>query len=102
MRIGIIGGAECVEAQYQRTAKAAGHELEFHAGHMSSRGAASLERLVRRCDVLVIVTEVNSHAAVQRARGLARAHGRTPVLCRRFGVQSLVSLMEGRELPKAG
>jgi Uncharacterized protein conserved in bacteria (DUF2325) len=96
MRIGIIGGAERVEVQYQRAAQSAGHELEFHPGHMSSRGAASLERLVRRCDVIVIVTEVNSHAAVQRARGLARSQGRTPVLCRRFGVQALLALMESQ------
>ncbi|MFM2420849.1 MAG: hypothetical protein RL385_5572 [Pseudomonadota bacterium] len=95
MRIGIIGGAECVETQYQRTAESAGHSVEFHSGNMSSRGTASLERLVRRCDLVVIVTEVNSHAAVLKARGLARTHKRPVHFCRRFGVHGLTALIDG-------
>ncbi len=86
MRIGIVGGAERTEPQLKRIASAAGHEVEFHAGHMSSCGAASLEAMITRCDVLVISTDVNSHAAVRAARGISRALGITPKMCRRLGV----------------
>ncbi|MFT3924905.1 MAG: DUF2325 domain-containing protein [Myxococcales bacterium] len=95
MRIGIIGGAERTEPQLKRLASAAGHEVEFHAGHMSSCGAASLEALITRCDLLVITTDVNSHAAVRAARGLSRARGITPMMCRRLGVGRFSELLTG-------
>ena len=47
MRIGIVGGAERAEPQLKRIAEQAGHQLEFHPGHMSSCGAAALEALVK-------------------------------------------------------
>lgn len=95
MRIGIIGGAECVENEYRRVVRDTNHELEFHSGHMGSGGARSLQTLVKRCDLVVIVTDVNSHAAVAKARRLARAAGRSPVFARRFGVRGLSALLEG-------
>jgi hypothetical protein len=95
MRIGIVGGAECVENEYRRVIRDTSHELEFHSGHMSSSGARSLQTLVKRCDLVVIITDVNSHAAVAKARRVARAAGRAPVFARRFGVRGLSALLEG-------
>ena len=94
MRIGIIGGAERTEPQLKRLAFDAGHEVEFHPGHMSSCGAASLEALVTRCDVVLITTDVNSHAAVKAARGWARARGTTALMLRRVGVGRFSELMQ--------
>jgi Uncharacterized protein conserved in bacteria (DUF2325) len=99
MRIGIIGGAECVESEYRRFVRGTAHELEFHSGHMGSGGARSLQTLMKRCDLVVIVTDVNSHAAVAKARRLARATGRAPVFARRFGVRGLSALIEGTAQP---
>jgi hypothetical protein len=93
MRIGIIGGAERSDPQYKRVAAEAGHEIEYHDGHMSGRRVASLEAMVKRCDLVVITTDVNSHSAVRLARGFARSSGRRAVLCRRFGLQSLHDLI---------
>ena len=95
MRIGIVGGAECVENEYRRLVKNSEHEIDFHSGHMTSGGARSLQTLMNRCDVVVIVTDVNSHAAVAKARRLARATGREPVFARRFGVRALSAMLEG-------
>lgn len=94
MRIGIVGGAECVENEYRRVIKNTEHELEFHSGHMTSGGARSLQTMMNRCDLVVIVTDVNSHAAVAKARRLARAAGRAPIFARRFGVRGLSALIE--------
>lgn len=94
MRIGIIGGAERSDAQYRRVAAEAGHEIEYHDGHMSGRRVALLEALVKRCDLLVITTDVNSHSAVRLARSFARSAGRRTVLCRRFGLQNLEELLQ--------
>lgn len=93
MRIGIVGGAERVENEYRRAVKDTEHELEFHSGHMTSGGARSLSMLIGRCDLVVIVTDVNSHAAVSKARKLARAAGRSPIFARRFGVRGLQTLI---------
>jgi hypothetical protein len=93
MRIGIVGGAERAEPQLKRIATQAGHDLEFHPGHMSSCGASALEALVRRCDLLVITTDVNSHAAVRAARGIARANGRSALMLRRLGVGRFAELL---------
>lgn len=85
MRIGIIGGAERAEPQFKRLANQAGHEVEFHRGHMSG-GSGSLDALVRRCDLVLITTDVNSHGAVRGAREVARAKGMAPVILRRLGL----------------
>jgi hypothetical protein len=101
MRVGIIGGAERNELQYRRVAQEAGHALEFHSGKLSSCGSASLEALVRRCDLVVIATDTNSHAAVRAARSLMRTLGSSPLLVRKFGVSRLTELLAGLDSSKA-
>jgi len=97
MRVGIIGGAERNELQYRRVAEEAGHELEFHSGKLSSCGSASLDALVRRCELVVIATDTNSHAAVRAARGRMRSLGTAPLLVRRLGVARLAELLASME-----
>jgi len=101
MRVGIIGGAERNELQYRRVATEAGHELEFHSGKLSSCGSSSLEALVRRCDLVVIATDTNSHAAVRGARGIMRTLGTSPLLVRRLGVSRFAELLASLEQPQA-
>jgi hypothetical protein len=93
MRIGIVGGAERIEARLRQVASAGGHELEFHAGHMNGAGADRLRAIVDRCDLLVVVTDVNSHAAVWQARALARRSGRPLRFLRRLGTAQLRQLL---------
>jgi hypothetical protein len=93
MRIGIVGGAERIEARLRTVALSGGHVLEFHAGHMNGTGAKKLEAIVDRCDLLVVITEVNSHAAVLQARELARRTGRPLRLLRRLGTAQLRALL---------
>jgi Uncharacterized protein conserved in bacteria (DUF2325) len=94
MRIGWIGGVERYEVQLERLAKAAGHELEYHRGDVRGRGAQTLEGLVERCQLIVIVTETNSHGAVQLARKLARQRGRGTLLLRKSGIARFSRLLE--------
>jgi hypothetical protein len=93
MRIAIVGGAERIEARLRDLAEAHGHQLDFHAGHMSGPASDRLRALVDRCDLLVIITEINSHAAVLHARSLARRSGRPVHLVRRLGTSQLRVLM---------
>jgi hypothetical protein len=85
MRIGIVGGVERTEQAYRRIAEDAGHELAFHGGHVAGRGADKLVELVRLVDVVVILTDVNSHGAVGVARKAAARAGTPVILHRKLG-----------------
>lgn len=100
MRVGIIGGYEKAEVAYHKVAKAHGHEVEFHGGHATARGHLAIASLVDRCELVVIVTDVNSHASVLAARQLVRRSGREPIVVRRFGVKKLSEFFD--ELARTG
>lgn len=94
MRIGIVGGLDRSELSYERLARDHGHEVERHSGYMRGTACAALAGLVERADLVVIVTDVNSHNAVKAARRLLRAHPRPAVLVRRLGVSRFVALLQ--------
>ena len=82
MDIAIIGGVERNETAYRDLARAAGHVARFHSGHDGGRFRQGLQQLVRRSDLVVVITEVNSHNAVTVARRLARGLA-VPILLQR-------------------
>ena len=94
MRIGIIGGVERGQQNYERLAAEWGHEVELHGGHMNGRGGRSLDAIVQRADLVVIVIDVNSHMAVQAAKIAARKYGRRTHIARNFGIARFSSLLE--------
>jgi hypothetical protein len=94
MRIGIIGGIERSEALYRRLADDAGHRLEVHSGHIGGRGIETLEALIARVDVVVVLTDVNSHGAVQSARRFARRFDVPGRIVRRLGVARYTELLD--------
>ena len=93
MHIGIVGGLDRNEGFYQDLAQRAGHHFEHHNGHLAGRGAASLGTLVERCDVVIVVTDVNSHAAVWRVRRLAKQRGNRVILMSRCGPSKFTALL---------
>lgn len=94
MRIGIVGGLDRAEGIYKRMAADAGHELEVHSGRTGGRGIATLESLIARIDVAVVLTDVNSHGAVQSARRFARRFGVRERIVRRLGVARFHELLD--------
>lgn len=94
MRIGIIGGLERAEQHFERVAKEAGHDVVFHDGHVGGRGRSGLGLLLDRCDVVILVTDVNSHGAVQFARHRLRGRGTSPIILRRFGLARFGELLD--------
>lgn len=99
MHIGIVGGVERGEQRYAAVAESLGHTFEFHGGNTAGRGSDSLEALVERSDIVICVTDVNSHAAVIGARRYARAHGRRCVLTRRVGLSRFRALLADIQTP---
>jgi hypothetical protein len=94
MVIGIVGGLGRSEPILERLAAGAGHALLVHDGDTGQRGVRRLERLVEQAEVVVLVTDVNSHGAVRHARQRLRERGRAPLLVRRFGVAAFAKLLE--------
>ncbi len=93
MHIGIVGGLDRTLRHYEQVAEAKGHRVEIHYGHMAGRGRDTLETLVSRSDLVLVVTDVNSHGAVIHARKAARNAGRRCVVVRRLGLRRFDSLL---------
>jgi len=93
MHIGIVGGLDRNEGFYHHLAQRAGHGFEHHNGHLAGRGTASLGTLVERCDVVIVVTDVNSHAAVWRVRRLVKQRGNRCILMSRCGPSKFTALL---------
>jgi hypothetical protein len=92
-RIGLVGGPTRAAQQLERTAAGVGYQLEHHTGETAGRGAPTLESLVRRVDILLILTDLNSHNGVVAARKLATTYGRPHVLLRRCGPARLTEIL---------
>jgi hypothetical protein len=101
MHIGLVGGLDRSETQYRQLAQRAGHSIEWHTGDLAGRGAGTLEALVDRSDVVIVVTAVNSHGAVWRARKLAKLRGKRLLLLARCGVSRFGSLLAELSTPGA-
>lgn len=94
MRIGIVGGLDRSELSYERLARDHGHEVEVHDGDMRGTAVAALAGLVDRPDLVVIVTDINSHNAVRQTRKLLRTHPRRSLLVRRLGLSRFLALLQ--------
>lgn len=97
MHIGVVGGLDRTGLHCADLALQFGHSLEWHAGETAGRGRHTLESLVERSELIIVVTDVNSHGGAQTARRLARRRGRDVVLVRRLGVARFRKLLEGLE-----
>jgi Uncharacterized protein conserved in bacteria (DUF2325) len=93
MHIGLIGGVERGTHHYESLAAAGGHTVEIHSGHLAGRGGETLAAIVDRADLIVVITDVNSHGGMWSARRLARARGRRCVLVRRMGPSRFRTLL---------
>ena len=93
MRIAVIGGLERHEAEIERRAAALGHEVEFHRGRVGGRHTGELEAIVQRCDLAIIVTQVNSHGAMYIAKKAAARHGRPALISRTCGPSSFSAIL---------
>lgn len=99
MKIAWIGGLDRAEEAYERAAHAAGHRLEVHDGKVGGRRSDGLRRIVERADLVVVLTAINSHGAVEIARRAARENGIPFVLFDRCGIARFRELLTGLDRP---
>ena len=102
MRIGVIGGLDRSVTALQALALTRGHEVRFHTGVIAGpASAASLRALVARCELVIVVTEINSHNAVRAARREARLQGRPLKIVRKMGTTHFAALLSGVDAERA-
>ncbi|UJR81762.1 DUF2325 domain-containing protein [Sandaracinus amylolyticus] len=94
MRLALIGGISRSADSYRKLAGSMGHALEVHDGEVGGRGSVGLRSVIARADVVLVLTDVNSHGAVGIARREAREAGKPAVLLRRCGLARLRALLE--------
>jgi hypothetical protein len=93
MRIAIIGGREKNQVDLTQIAEGAGHELEFHDGYASGRGAHVIRGVVSRADLVVVITEINSHSGVFIAKREAQRFKKPTMVIRSFSSARLRGLI---------
>jgi hypothetical protein len=94
VRIAVIGGLERHEAEISRRADILGHAVEFHRGRVGGRHAGELESMVQRCELTIIVTQVNSHGAMYIAKKAAARHGRPALHVRTCSPSSFSMILD--------
>ena len=95
MRIAVIGGLDRAARELEEVARAAGHELDTHTGVIAGKATStSLRALVIWSDLVLVLTDVNSHNAVRLARQVARAHHRPLRILRRLGPSHLAAYLQ--------
>ena len=104
MRIAVIGGRLKSDETLSRIARQAGYELELHQGDLHGRGVDEIRAAVGRSDLVVILTEVNSHGAVLVAKKAARQLQRPSLVIRRLSgarLRTLLDALDARRLHEA-
>jgi hypothetical protein len=93
IRVAVVGGLSRAGEQWSRAGRAIGVELEHHDGRTQGRGSHDIVAAVRRADVVVIITDPNSHNGVAVARRAAILAARPHVLVKHLRPGGLRSVL---------
>ncbi len=91
-KIGIVGGLKRLERGYCEVVRRLGGECLFHSGEMKS-GAQGLRQLVDKSDVVVCITSVNSHGAMNTVKKQCKRCQKQFCPLNGAGVSSLENLL---------
>jgi hypothetical protein len=93
IRVAVIGGLSRAGELWSRAGESMGVELEHHDGRTRGRGSHDIVAAVRRADVVVIITDPNSHGGVGVARRAAIAADRRHLLVKRLRPDGLAAVI---------
>ncbi len=74
-RVLFVGGVERIERELAFIGDELGLDVRIHDGHARGQSMGRLAAVVRGCEMVVLVTGVNSHGAVQIAKREAQKAG---------------------------
>jgi Uncharacterized protein conserved in bacteria (DUF2325) len=102
IKVAVVGGLSRAGDLWARAGSSIGVELEHHDGRIRGRGAHEIAAAVRRADVVVIITDPNSHGGVGVARRAAIAAARPHVLVKHLRPAGLAAVIADVARSSAG
>jgi len=85
LKVALIGGLDRLEEHYRAAFAELGAELHFHPGHCAGAGANRLRRAADHADIVVFITTINSHNALQVVKATCKKSGKAFVAMRETG-----------------
>ncbi len=104
-RILLVGGLERLREQYRHTFESLGTaEFFFHSGRCDGGGAEQLRFTTKSADIVVFITRVNSHNALNVLRRVCRKNAKRLLTVRETGPEQISRLVldEWQRLLAAG
>ena len=92
--VAFVGGVGRIERELVAMGDTLGARVEVHDGETRGKGRSQLSALLRRSDVVVLVTAVNSHNAVHIARREAGRTGTAVRIVKFCGVSTARALLQ--------
>ncbi len=78
LKVALIGGLDRLENQYRSVFESLGTmKFYFHTGCCSGSGANRLRASAQDADIVVFITRVNSHNALNVIKGICRKSGKS-------------------------
>lgn len=90
----IIGGLDRLEPSYRETVNRLGGECVFHTGKLRS-GNRRLKQRVANADLVVFITSINSHAALDAVKKECKRCSKPFCALRQTGCGSLGETLKG-------
>ena len=97
LKVALIGGLDRLENQYRSAFESLGTvKFYFHTGCCGGSGANRLRASARDADIVVFITRVNSHNALNVIKGICRKSGKSFLALRETN-PALVSKLVSQE-----
>jgi hypothetical protein len=93
LTVAILGGSEGALPAYRCMVGELGGECLYHNGCLR-QGADRLKRIIGQADIVVCITSVNSHAAVQFAKSMCKRSGKRLLVTRESGIHSIREMLQ--------
>lgn len=93
-KVMIIGGLDRLEPNYRDTVSRLGGECEFHTGKLRN-GNRRLKQRVANADLVVFITSINSHAALNAVKKECKRCSKPFCALRQTGCGSLEETLKG-------
>ncbi len=77
MKVAVVGGIERLIPRYQEVVEKMGGRFFGHDGDCSGQGAKQLANMVCQAEIVVYITSINSHNALNVVRATCRRSGRS-------------------------
>jgi len=92
-KVAVIGGIERMETNYKEAVQRLGGECLCHTGKVRG-GCRRLRQVVSKSDLVVFITQINSHAAMASVKDECKRCGKPFCVLSRTGASSLEKLLQ--------